>query len=182
MNEPLDNLQFRPMTREDIPLFAQWLQTEHVARWWRNPLDLEDVERKYGPRADGTDPTKMYIVEGPEKPIGMIWFHLLSDERKWAEDNREAVPNATGVGGIDYIIGDANFIGRGVGTFMIKTFVQKIFNEHPDVRSIISDPQQENIASWKALEKAGFVRIFAGMLVSDDPSDSGPSYIYEINR
>jgi aminoglycoside 6'-N-acetyltransferase len=43
-------------------------------------------------------------------------------------------------------------------------------------------PQQENVASWRALEKAGFERIFAGPLESDDPSDSGPAFVYALRR
>jgi aminoglycoside 6'-N-acetyltransferase len=42
--------------------------------------------------------------------------------------------------------------------------------------------QQENPASWRALEGAGFQRVWAGMLDSDDPSDQGPSYLYSMRR
>ncbi len=38
--------------------------------------------------------------------------------------------------------------------------------------------QQDNRRSWRALEKAGYSRVFAGMIESDDPSDAGPSYLY----
>jgi RimJ/RimL family protein N-acetyltransferase len=42
--------------------------------------------------------------------------------------------------------------------------------------------QQENIASWKALESVGFRRVWSGDLVSSDPSDRGPSFIYILDR
>ena len=38
--------------------------------------------------------------------------------------------------------------------------------------------QQANHRSWRALEKAGYDRVFEGMIESDDPSDAGPSYVY----
>jgi hypothetical protein len=43
-------------------------------------------------------------------------------------------------------------------------------------------PQQANIASWRALERAGYVRVRAGMIDSDDPSDAGPAFVYACYR
>jgi hypothetical protein len=42
--------------------------------------------------------------------------------------------------------------------------------------------QQANHRSWRALEKAGYDRVFTGMIESEDPSDSGPSYVYLRSR
>ena len=44
--------------------------------------------------------------------------------------------------------------------------------------NIVAAVQQGNRRSWRALEKAGFSRTWAGQLESDDPSDAGPSYVY----
>ena len=53
---------------------------------------------------------------------------------------------------------------------------------YPDVRCVVAAPQQENVASWRALEKAGFTRAWSGVLDSDDPSDDGPAFVYRIDR
>ena len=47
-----------------------------------------------------------------------------------------------------------------------------------DIDRLAVAVQQANHRSWRALEKAGYDRVFAGMIDSDDPSDAGPSYLY----
>jgi hypothetical protein len=60
--------------------------------------------------------------------------------------------------------------------------VEASWNRYGSAERIIVALQQDNIASWKALEATGFRRAWEGELVSSDPSDRGPSYIYIINR
>jgi hypothetical protein len=46
--------------------------------------------------------------------------------------------------------------------------------------SIIVTVAQENLASCRILEKAGFRRIWSGVLDSPDPE--GPEHVYVLNR
>ncbi|HWA66929.1 MAG TPA: acetyltransferase, partial [Mycobacteriales bacterium] len=58
-----DNLRFRPLVRDDLPMLFEWLRQPHVAKWWREvPADLAAVEAEYGPCIDGADPTELYVV------------------------------------------------------------------------------------------------------------------------
>jgi aminoglycoside 6'-N-acetyltransferase len=34
-------IEFRPLTESDLPLLRTWLEREHVARWWREPIEYE---------------------------------------------------------------------------------------------------------------------------------------------
>jgi len=52
------------------------------------------------------------------------------------------------------------------------------FERYADVERMGVAVQQANHRSWRALEKAGYERVFAGMIESNDPSDAGPSYVY----
>ena len=54
---------------------------------------------------------------------------------------------------------------------MISRFVDDCFIRYPSEHRIVVDLQQDNVASWKALEAAGFRRGWAGDLESSDPSD-----------
>lgn len=38
--------------------------------------------------------------------------------------------------------------------------------------------QQANRRSWRALEKAGFERTWAGTIECDDSCDAGPNFVY----
>lgn len=61
--------------------------------------------------------------------------------------------------GIDLLIGDKDFVGKGYGTMMLTQFVDKILKHTcTGVTHIVADPQVENIASIRAFEKAGFTK------------------------
>jgi aminoglycoside 6'-N-acetyltransferase len=80
--------------------------------------------------------------------------------------------------GIDYLIGEAALTGRGLGTAAIITFTRLALGRYPTANLMAVAVAQGNIASWRALEKAGYHRCWQGELVSDDPSDEGPMYLY----
>ena len=65
---------------------------------------------------------------------------------------------------------------------MISEFVRASWSRHPSAGRIAVALQRENVASWKALEAAGFRRAWEGFLVSADPSDRGPSVVYVTDR
>ena len=48
--------------------------------------------------------------------------------------------------------------------------------------AVVVDVLQENRASWRALERAGFHRVWEGTLNSDHPSDEGPCFLYLTSR
>jgi aminoglycoside 6'-N-acetyltransferase len=120
------------------------------------------------------------VFEG-DRPVGLIQNYRIEDHPSWLTtlhiigDFRQHV-------GIDYLIGETDATGRGFGTEMIRSFVDGIWREYPGAVGIVAAVQQGNPASWKALEKAGFTRIWSGILESDDPSDTGPSHVYRRNR
>ncbi len=113
---------------------------------------------------------------------GIIQRYLVDDEPAWAR-----AVTATGVvsgpaAGIDYLIGDPALTGRGYGTAAITAFTSLTFGRYPEAESVVAAPQQANAASWRVLERAGYVRWWSGQLDSDDPGDAGPAYLYGIRR
>lgn len=172
---------FRPLGREDLGLLSNWLARPHVERWWREDYDLAAVERRYGPSVDGLDATEVFIVEHDGAPVGMAQRYRLDDEPEWRR-----VLEVAGTPGdaacIDYLIGEAELTGRGLGTELVAAFSEDTLIRYPDVPAIVVSVQQDNRRSWRALEKAGFSRYWAGELDSDDPSDEGPGYVYILYR
>jgi aminoglycoside 6'-N-acetyltransferase len=177
-------ISFRPLTRDDLPLLARWLAQPHVARWWRDDADLAAVTARYLPCLEGRDPTELFVIEVDGSAAGFIQRYLVTDDPDgWAD-----VLRATGVQGvdaafgIDYLIGDPGLTGRGIGSAAIAEFTQLAFERYPGADSALVAVSQGNAASWRALEKAGFRRCWAGELSSDDPSDEGPMYLYRKAR
>lgn len=170
-------LCFRPLARSDFPLLAQWLRAQHVATWWREAHSLESIEQKYGPRVDGTEPTAVFVVEVDGEPVGMIQRYRIGDHPEWERAMAVALIPSDAVG-IDYLIGVPALTGKGLGPEIIVRFVEDTLHQHPNASAIAVGVQQANRRSWRALEKAGFDRSWAGMLDSNDPSDEGPGYVY----
>jgi aminoglycoside 6'-N-acetyltransferase len=117
------------------------------------------------------------VIELGGRPVGIIQRYLLADYPAWAAalDLRDAV-------GIDYYLGDPDLTGRGVGSRAIAGVARATLIRYGEAAQVVAAPQQDNIASWRALERAGFERIWAGQLDSDDPSDAGPAFVYSLRR
>lgn len=83
---------------------------------------------------------------------------------------------------IDYLIGDPQLVGRGLGPRMIRSAVQAIWDEHPDAPGVLVPVSAANRASWRALEKAGLLRVAEGEMEPDNPVDDRAHYLYRIDR
>jgi len=152
-----------------------------VARWWRELSDASAVEAAYGPAIDGEDPTEVLIAELDGRPIGMLQRYLLSDNPDYERALAPAGASAAAAS-LDYLIGEEELTGRGLGPAMIAEGSTGIWSRHPQIAAIIVAVQQDNRPSWRALEKAGYRRTWSGLVATGDPSDAGPSYVYVLDR
>ena len=172
---------FRPLSIGDLPKLAEWLAAPHVKEWWREPHDLAAVESRYLPMAEGLDPTEGFVILLDGCPIGYIQRYRLADEPEWRRTVTVAVGDLEAAG-IDYLIGDPAVVGRGVGSRSIGLFVADLWRRFEDISTVVVAVQQLNLPSWHALEKAGFERVWAGHLDTDDPGDQGPAFLYVRSR
>jgi aminoglycoside 6'-N-acetyltransferase len=105
--------------------------------------------------------------------------------QRYRLDDYPAWSTAVGIeraAGIDYLIGVAELTGVGLGPLVVDLFTTLTFERYGHVEMVAVAVQQANRRSWRALEKAGYDRVFAGTIDSDDPSDAGPSYIFVRHR
>jgi aminoglycoside 6'-N-acetyltransferase len=170
-------VSFRPLRRADFPVLASWLSMPHVAEFWRDESTPEAVEAAYGPMVDGDDPTEGFVVELDERPVGFVQRYLIGDYPQW-----QAAVGGTPGAGVDYLLGVPELIGVGLGPRVLSRFSALTFDRYPDAHAVTVAVAQANRRSWRALEKAGFTRVFAGTIDSGDPSDEGPSYLYVLRR
>jgi aminoglycoside 6'-N-acetyltransferase len=179
----LPAITFRPCAPDDLPLLAGWLAQPHVARWWRKDPSPAAVEARYMPCLDGRDPSALFVLEASGAPAGLFQSYLVADHPQWAAAlHGTGEPDVQTAVGIDYLIGEAALTGRGLGTIAITAFTRLALVRYPAAGLVAVAVLQDNIASWRALEKAGYRRCWAGELNSDDPSDEGPMYLYRRDR
>ena len=147
----MEEITFRPLAHDDLPLVFEWLSRERVKRWWRDALTFADVEAKYGPRIDCDAKTDMYVIEVDGAPSGLIQTYLVSDYPEWIGDE-------PGVAGVDLFISEEDITGRGLGPRVLTEFTSRVVFADPAVTACVAGPEMINERSLRAFEKAGFVR------------------------
>jgi aminoglycoside 6'-N-acetyltransferase len=167
--------------RDDFGLLSLWFSKPHVEPWWREEYDVESIERRYGPAVDGKDPTELFIVEQDGEPVGFVQLYLFDDNPGWKRALAPSGEYEKAVG-IDYLIGEEAAIGVGLGPRVIDDLVERAWQSYPGTEQVVAAVQQANRRSWRALEKAGFERVWRGDIEPDDPSDKEPSYVYVRHR
>jgi aminoglycoside 6'-N-acetyltransferase len=169
------DLGFRLLERTDFPELRRWLTEPHVTRWWGEPPpDAAGIEEKYGPVIDRTDPTLTFVITLDRLPIGMIQTYRLSDNPEY-----EAAVGVEDAAGVDLFIGDPGYVGIGLGTEILRVFVERIgWPTYPEVRRYMAGPSIENARSRRAFEKAGF----SFVRVADVPDEPEPEYVMVLER
>lgn len=173
MSSKAQNIALRPIRIDDFPRLVEWINAPHVARFWDGQTDLATVTEKYGPRLNADSKTHVFIANINDVPIGMIQCYRHADFPAW-----NATVGIQKAAGIDYLIGNLEFVGKGIGPLIIQEMVTLAFEIYSDIDVVVSAPQQENRASCRALEKAGFILKESRKLDSDCISDAGVSCIY----
>jgi aminoglycoside 6'-N-acetyltransferase len=177
-----DAFAWRRVTIDDFPLLQRWLRRSHVARWWHHETSDAAVARDFGPTVRGEELNEDLVVMLDGRPVGLVQRCRLADYPDYRDEIAQAVPVPDGAFTIDYLIGEADLIGKGLGTRMLIVAIARVWLDHPDASCIIVPVNAANIASWRALEKAGLRRVGAGELEPDNPADDPLHYFYRIDR
>ena len=151
-------ITFDPLREADLPMLEEWLRRPHVVEWWApgepRPT-IEELRRDYL-RAPTTDPSAAlpYICRENGRPIGFIQSYVaMGSGDGWWEDETDP-----GVRGIDQFLGDASRLGQGLGTRMVRAFVETLLAD-PSVTCVQTDPNPANGRAIRCYEKAGFRRV-----------------------
>ncbi len=169
------DVAFRRLVDDDLPLLHRWLNEPGIVRWWEgDDVSWEGVVRDYG--SANTDPTEHWVAVVDGEDMGWIQCYATLDSTEEVEPWWALGVERTAAG-IDYLVGDPARRHRGVGSAMIRAFVADIvFGLHPQWSQACAAPYAANIASWRALEKAGFRS--AGIVEDKD----GPCRLMVIDR
>ncbi|PSK93637.1 aminoglycoside 6'-N-acetyltransferase [Murinocardiopsis flavida] len=175
-------ITWRMLVPADFPLLAQWLSHPHVARWWNHETSPDAVERDFGPTARGDEPAEDLLAHLDGVPFGLVQRSRLTDYPEYLGEFAKVVDVPEGAVTIDYLIGPADHVGRGLGTRMIRSILARTWREWPDATVVLVAVVAANPASWRALEKAGLHRIGSGPMTPDNPADDPLHHIYRIDR
>jgi aminoglycoside 6'-N-acetyltransferase len=176
------SLAFTPIARADFARVGRWLTEPVVARWWHDDPSAEALEAQYGPVVDGTEPSEVFIVGLDGHPIGLIQRYALAAYPAFVAELAAVVAVPSGAYSIDYLVGEPAHRGRGVGAGLIAEFTARTFAERADATVVVVPVVAGNVASWRALERAGYRRIGQGPLTPDNPADPPDHVVYAVPR
>jgi aminoglycoside 6'-N-acetyltransferase len=142
-------IAFEPLRTDDLLLVREWLDREHVRRWWR---DADESLRHAEDALAGRDRTRYFVIVLDGRPVGLIQTYLLGDEPEWAVLIGESPDGA----GVDLLIGEADAVGRGLGPQVLERFAREIVFANPQTTALVATVEEPNRRSWRAFEKAGF--------------------------
>jgi aminoglycoside 6'-N-acetyltransferase len=167
-------IAFRRLGSDDLPLLHEWLQREHVRRWWTDRKTYAEVVEHYLPAIEGREPTDLYVIVVDGRPVGFIQTYQVADHPEYCE----LVQVEDGVAGVDLFIAESDLVGRGLGSEVLRQFVDEIVFTDASIHACVADPDADNVASLRAFQKAGFARIRDFV----DPSDERPHALVRRER
>jgi RimJ/RimL family protein N-acetyltransferase len=143
---------FDPVTADDLPLLHDWVNRPHVAEWWDRPLTSEQTREEFLPDVPEHGDHR-FIARVDGRPIAYIQTYMAIDQGHgwWTGQHDERVR------GIDQFLGEADALDRGLGTALVRQFVERLFAD-PAVSCVQVDPDPANGRAIRCYEKAGFTR------------------------
>lgn len=175
-------VSFCALARSDFATLAQWLAEPLVARWWNHETSDDALERDFGASIDRRDSTEMFVVKRDGDPVGLIQRYPIDAYPEYVAEFAGVCVLAPNALSIDYLLGEPSARGSGFGAVMIGAFVAQCFADNPDAHDIIVPVAAGNVASWRALARAGFRRIAEGEMEPDNPIDPRDHVVYRISR
>ena len=146
-------IDFEPVAENHYPLLKRWLNESHWREWWGDP----DIELGYiVDMVEGRDTTRPYIFNVNGAPMGYIQVWLIGPHQTedWSKDNPWLMELPSHAVGIDLSIGEADKLSKGIGSAVLRRFVENLKAEGHT--AIIIDPDPANARAVRAYTKAGF--------------------------
>ena len=151
MQDSTPTLKFQLLKPADFGMLHNWLGRPHVREWWGPAPSLAEIEIDYLPLTHSESTTRGYIAWREDQAIGFVQSYVVlgSGDGWW--------PDATdpGARGMDQFLAHPEDLGRGLGSAMIRAFVQELFLD-PSVTKVQVDPSPHNERAIRSYVRAGF--------------------------
>lgn len=148
-------LELRLLGDHDVPLVEAWLHKPHVKKWYDIPqmgVTIEDWMHEIQERHGAFRWLTHLVATWQGAPIGLCQYYRCEDS---GDEDFGALP-VEGSYGIDYLIGEEAYLGKGLGRRMITLLVDTVFT-FPDAKRVTADIDKDNAASEKTLLACGFM-------------------------
>lgn len=158
-------IHFKQVTSENLNIIFNWLKQDFIIEFWDNTQDHKDdiinfVEGRKKPSnyADGNYVYWLAIIDN--EPFAMF---MTIKETRFNDIAQEKIDKLSKTGnsyGIDYMIGNHEFFGKGYGTRTLNEFID-FFRSSVDPKAdiFLIDPNCNNPRAKHVYIKAGFKHV-----------------------
>lgn len=175
-------IELRRLARADFPMLSRWLAVPHVALWWNHDTSPEAVERDFGPAVDGADKAEIFIASVQGRNFGLVQRYTFEDNPGYIEELAPLVEVPGEALSIDYFVAEPDLLRRGLGAAMIRMLLDTTWRDYPAAPCIVVPVSAANTASFRVLERSGFIRVAEGPLTPDNPVHGTAHLVYRIDR
>lgn len=145
----------------DLPLLERWLRSPHVVRWWGTPdLHLTALAQR------SRDTHAVITADG--RPVGYLCWQRPPPSELEAAELTDLPQDLVD---IDILIGEQEFLGRGIGPRALILLLAKLRGDGVGFAGL--GTSISNRAAIRAYEKAGF-RLFRDF---EDPESGTCAYM-----
>lgn len=141
-------LRLREFSDADIGLLDRWLDAPHVRPWF---TDKAAWMSEFRGRRD-LPWLHHFIVELDGRAIGLVQYYTYADGGETWYDGADM----DGVYGVDYLLGEAELLGQGLGKAMLGLLTDTV-RAVSGARIILADADPKNLTSRRTLLACGFV-------------------------
>ncbi|MFN7038018.1 MAG: GNAT family N-acetyltransferase [Alphaproteobacteria bacterium] len=166
-------IHFEKVTSDHIDIIFSWLNQGFIKEFWDNTqghkddiINFVEGRKTLSNYADGK--YVYWIASAGDVPFAMFMtIHETQDE----DIGQEKLDHLSKIGntyGLDYMIGNSNFFGKGYGATTLTKFID-FFREYidPKADTFIIDPASDNPRAKHVYMKAGFTHICDFMMEGD---------------
>lgn len=159
------NITFRKVTPQDIDTIYGWLAEPHVMEFWDNSDEhqndiLNFAQGRKEPSSYFGGNFVYWIGFCDDKPFA---FLLSIEENEKANPPEYMNPYLSKTGhsiGLDFCIGNPNYIGKGLAAPTLQAFMKFYTDEiDPKADTYFIDPSDTNPRAIHVYEKAGFAKV-----------------------
>ena len=151
----MPDFQFHLLQASELNLALNWLKKPHVTKWFHGE-GLQNTIAGLQRIVDGQDHHfDAWVATLDDHSFALVMSYKLTEKDRQAPNCPQGKWMAPGktYAGLDLFIGEESFLGKGLASSLISTFIQRNF---PYTDSIFIDPEKENKLAIHVYEKVGF--------------------------
>lgn len=172
------NIQFEKANLSHVKIIFDWLAEPYIQEFWDNTQGHKDdilnfVNGRVEPSSYADGQYVYWIASCDGHPFAMLMTIQETAESPIDEIKLIHLSKTGHTYGIDYMIGDKNYFGKGYGAKTLIDFFDFFIKEFdPKAETFLIDPASDNPRAKHVYMKAGFKHI-ADFVMSGDVSGAG---------